>query len=280
MTDEPATPAEEPADATTAEGAEEVQLVDLVSDELALARGQLDAGQPALAEGTILRRLAWLEADGALPGDETDALRAMLAEAHWRQGRPAAARRALEAIRPSSPQRRLPVTGIIEADVLAAAGERDRAAGSMERVLDAIGPEAVFEIRGGLPGPLAWPLPVELRAEPARPERPPWAHPAGRGTAEPEAPAADDERIAAGRARMEEARVAYVAGDLERGDVEMSIALRLEPGLAGDGVAIIEPTLGRQPSAERLLLYGDLLRAAGRPAEADEAYDRAAGRRG
>lgn len=259
---------------------DEVQLVDLVADELRLARAQLDAGLPALAEGTVLRRLAWLEADGASPSDETDALRVLLAEALWRQARPAAARRTIEAIRPSSPQRRLPVTGVIEADVLAAAGERDRAVGAMERVLDAVGPDAVHGIRGGMPGPLAWPLPAELRAEPSRPERPPWSPPAREEQPPKEPPAADDERIAAGRARMEEARVAYVAGDLERGDVEMSIALRLEPGLAGDGVAIIEPTLGGQASPERLLLYGDLLRAAGRQAEADETYDRAAGRRG
>jgi hypothetical protein len=59
----------------------------------------------------------------------------------------------------------------------------------------------------------------------------------------------------------------------------MSIALRLEPGLAADGVAIIEPTLGARPGPERLVLYGDLLRAAGRQAEADRAYDRAAARR-
>ena len=48
--------------------------------------------------------------------------------------------------------------------------------------------------------------------------------------------------------------------------------------LAGDGVAILEPTLGGQPTQERLLLYGDLLRAAGRRVEADQAYDRAADR--
>jgi hypothetical protein len=78
---------------------------------------------------------------------------------------------------------------------------------------------------------------------------------------------------------MEDARVAYVAGDRERGDGRMSIALRLDPGLAADGVRILEPTLGRQPSADRLLLYGDLLRAAGREDEAQRAYDRAARRR-
>lgn len=59
----------------------------------------------------------------------------------------------------------------------------------------------------------------------------------------------------------------------------MSLALRLDTALAADGVAIIEPTLGGQPGAERLLLYGDLLRAAGRRTEAEGAYDRAADRR-
>ncbi|MBW3613518.1 MAG: hypothetical protein KY392_06630 [Chloroflexi bacterium] len=256
---------------------DEVHLIDVIADELTLARAQLDAGLPALAEGTLLRRLSWLDADGAGPSDEGDALRALLAEALWRQGRPAAARRTIEAIRPSSPQRRLPITGVIEADVLAAAGERDRAAGAMERVIDAIGADAAFEIRGGMPGPLSWPLPAELRAEPARPSRPPWAQPPASDPDEPTP--ADDQRIAVARGRMEEARVAYVAGDLERGDMEMSIAVRLEPGLAGDGVSIIEPTLGARPSAERLLLYGDLLRAAGRRAEADEAFGSAAERR-
>jgi hypothetical protein len=72
--------------------------------------------------------------------------------------------------------------------------------------------------------------------------------------------------------------VAYVAGAFERGDVEMAIAIRLDPSLAGDGVAILEPTLGGQPPSDRLLLYGDLLRAAGREVEANHAYDRGADR--
>jgi hypothetical protein len=105
--------------------------------------------------------------------------------------------------------------------------------------------------------------------------RPPWSQSAE----EPEAtPAEEDARTAGARVRLEEARVAYVAGDLVRGDGEMSIAVRLDQELAGDGVAIMEPTLGGQPSAERLLLYGDLLRAAGRRVEADRAFDRAADR--
>jgi hypothetical protein len=275
---ETATPPDEPAGNVVDDERDETQTIDLVADELGLARAQIDAGQPGLAEGTLLRRLAWLEADGAGVSDETDALRALLAESLWRQGLLGAARRALEGVRPSSPQRRLPVTLVIEADALAAAGERDRAAGAMERVIGAIGVDAAFELRGTMPGHLSWPMPSELRPEPERASRPPWSPAAGASAAAPP-PAVDDERVAAGRARMEEARVAYVAGELERGDAEMSIAVRLEPALAGDGVAILEPTLGGQPAGERLLLYGDLLRAAGRQVEANDAYDRAAGRR-
>jgi hypothetical protein len=254
-----------------------VQVIDLVADELALARAQLDAGQAGLAEGTVRRRLGWLEAENAGLTDETDALRVLLAEALWRQRRPVAARQALDAVRPSSPQRRLPIAGIIEADALAAAGEPDRAAGAMERVIDAIGIDGAFELQAGIPGRLSWPLPAELGAPSPRPAaRPPWS-PSASADDEPEA--VDDERVAAGRARLEEARVSYVAGDRGRGDGELSIAVRLDPSLAADGVAIIEPTLGGQPAAERLLLYGDLLRAAGREVEANEAYDRAAGQR-
>jgi hypothetical protein len=166
------------------------------------------------------------------------------------------------------------MTMLVEAEALAAAGEPDRAAGGMERVVEAVGVDAAFEMQAGLPSRLAWPLPGELQAQPMRVERAPWSPPAL-----PSAEPIDDERVAAGRQRLEESRVSYVAGDLAKGDGEMSIAVRLDPGLAADGVSILEPTLGRQPARERLLLYGDLLRAAGREVEATEAYDRAAGQR-
>ncbi len=258
----------------------DVQVIDLVPDDLGLARAQLDAGKPGLAEGTVRRRLAWLEADGVGPDDEADALRTLLAESLWRQRRPAAARHALEGVRPSSPQRRLPIAMLIEAEALAAAGEHDRATGAMERVIASIGVEAAFDLRSGLGGRLAWPVPRELQPPPARAARAPWGdRPPVVDEPSEEVPV-DDERIAAGRARIEEARVAYVAGQRGRGDAEMSIAVRLDPTLAADGVAILEPTLGGQPPAERLLLYGDLLRAAGREVEANEVYDRAAGQRG
>jgi hypothetical protein len=256
------------------------QLVDIVTDELALARAQMAGGLPGLAEGTLRRRLARLEADSAGADDEVDALRVLLAESLWRQQRPSAARVALEGVRAGSPQRRLPIAMLIEAETLAASGEADRAAGAQERLLAAIGPDEAFDLLGGVAGRLSWPLPADMRPGPVREPRPPWSAGPSATESEPEPEPPDDKRVAAGRARMEEARVAYVAGDRARGDAEMSIAVRLDRALAADGVAIIEPTLGRQPSAERLLLYGDLLRAAGRDAEATKAFDRAAKRRG
>jgi hypothetical protein len=273
---QPEPPAEAPE--PVAEAGDEPQIIDLIPDELGLARAQIAAGLLGLAEGTVRRRLAHLEADGVTSDDETDALRLLLAETLWRQGRPVAARRALEVIRPGSPQRRLPVAMLVEAETLAAGGEADRAAGAQERLLAAIGPDAAFELAGGAAERLTWPLPDSMQPRSGRRvPRPPW-------TTRPDDVAADagpvgDERVAAGRARLEEARVAYVAGDLERGDAEMAIAVRLDPALAADGVGLIEPTLGRRPARERLLLYGDLLNAAGREAEATRAYDRAADRR-
>jgi len=260
------------------ERADEAHVIDLIADEIGLARAQLDAGLPSVAEGTLRHRIAVREADGTHADDELDALRALLAESLWRQGRLVGARAALDAVRPSSPQRRLPTMLLVEAEALAAAGEPDRAAGALERVISAIGVDDTFALRAGVPGRLSWPLPAELRPPPPRAPRPPWsdARSADDATA---APADDDARIAAARGRLEESRVAYVAGEMARGDAEMSIAVRLDPGLAADGVGIIEPTLGGQPAPERLLLYGDLLRAAGRRAEADQAYDRVADRR-
>ena len=271
-------PDREPAQDVNAEPvreADEVQVIDLIRDELALARAQIDAGLLGLAEGTVRRRLAHLEADGVTSDDETDALCLLLAEVLWRQERPISARRSLEAIRPASPQRRLPMAMLIEAETLAATGEADRAAGAQERLLAAIGPDATFEMAGGVTGRLTWPLPEEMQPGSGRVPRPPWT---ARDAAEATEPI-DDERMAAGRGRLEESRVAYVAGDLERGDADMSIAVRLDPALAADGVGLIEPTLGTRPPAERLLLYGDLLNAAGREAEATRAYDLAADRR-
>ena len=91
----------EPADTPEPEAGDHDYVIDILPDELALARAQLDAGQPALAEGTLRARIAYREADGPVADDELDALRALLAESLWRQGRLVAARFALEAMRPS-----------------------------------------------------------------------------------------------------------------------------------------------------------------------------------
>jgi len=254
-----------------------VIVIDPLPDELALARAQIDSGLPALAEGTVRRRLAWLEAEGnAAAGDEMDALRLLLAEAAWRQHRPAQARVALESMRPGSARRHLPIALLIEAESLAATGEMDRAQGVGERLLASVSADEVFELRRGMPGRLSWPPPAELRSEPRRTARAPWARPAADGPAGGAEP--DDERVIAARSRLEQARAAYVAGDLAGGDGLLSVALRLDPAIGADGVLIVEPTLGDQPDSDRLLLYGDLLGAAGRVTEAQAAFGRAAAR--
>src|SRR5688500_19009825 len=129
--------AEAPSEPSVAEDA--VGVIDLVPDELTLARAQLAAGLPALAEGTARRRIAVREADGTSGDEELDMLRVLLAEALWRQGRLVGARAALDAMRPSSAQRRLPIVLLIEAESHAASGEPDRAAGALERVIGAVG---------------------------------------------------------------------------------------------------------------------------------------------
>ena len=62
-----------------------------------------------------------------------------------------AARSALEAIRSGSPQRRLPIALLVDAETLAAAGEADRAAGAQERLLAAVGPDEAHALRAGVP---------------------------------------------------------------------------------------------------------------------------------
>lgn len=271
------------ADPSTASQAlaEPAPLIDVVPDDLALARAQIDSGLPGLAEGTLTRRIAWLEAGGLSAADELDAARVTLAEALWRQQRPMAARAALDGVRPVSPQRRRPIAMLVEAEALAAAGEPDRATGVMERVVSAIGVDEAWRLRGGVPSRLPWPLPSELRPEPRRMERPPWGQGPPPATQAAEADEAQDgARTAAAHARLEAARAAYATKEMRRGDDELSLAVRLDPEIATEGVALIEGTLDSRPASERLLLYGDLLRAAGRESEAHAAYDRAAEARG
>jgi hypothetical protein len=225
--------------------------IDLVPDQLSLARAQMDAAQYVVVEGTLRRRIATLEATGRNP-EELDAARALLAEALWRSGRPAAAYEAVTAVRPRGVERRRTIAMMVEAEGLAAIGEQRQAEGLLERVVNAVGGDEAWRLRRGAPSRLEWPSPT-------------WSGPSSGGS--DTSPAEDHVGAAA---------VAYGAGDLAAGDRELALALRRDPLIAPAGIALIEPGLGAQPSAERLVLYGDLLRAAGRERDAAAAYDRAA----
>ena len=240
-------------------------VIDLIPDDVALARAQMASGLAPLAEATLRRRIARLELEGPGAMEEIDVARGLLAEALWRQQRPRAAGAALETIRGSSLERRRPLLMLIEAEAAAVSGQPDRAAALMERVLGAVGVDEAWRLRAGIATRLGWPLPASLRP---RARRSAAAAPV---SAEPE-----PGRTAEAHARLEGARQAYAATSDDFGDRELGVALRLDPRIAPEGVALIEPTLGEEPSAGRLLLYGDLLRAAGRHADSSAAYDRAA----
>jgi len=245
--------------------------VDLIPDELSLARAQLGSGLSGQAEGVLRRHIARLEAADRPAAEELDAARAMLAEALWRQGRPLAAAQAVEAIRSGTLERRRPLVILIEAEAMAVSGHPERAEALMEEVIDAVGVDEAWRLRGGVPSRLPWPVPASLRPTARRPDATPTPHHAASSATSP-----SPERTAAAHARLEAARMAYGAGHDAEGDRELGLALRLDPRIAAEGVTLVEPTLGREPAPDRLVLYGDLLRAADRPAEAAEAYDRAA----
>jgi len=243
-------------------------VVDLIPDELALARAQLGSGLYGLAEGVLLRLIGALEAAGKGGLEELDGARALLAEALWRQGRPLAAGSAIEAIRSSSQERRRPLVMLIEAEAMAAAGDPDRAARLAERVVSTIGVDEAWKLRGGVATRITWPAPTSFRSPARKTEG------AGNLSDTPALPT--PERTAAAHTRLESARRAFAAGELDDGDRQLAAALRLDARIGPEGAAILEATLGREAPAERLLLYGDLLRAAGREADATVAFDRAA----
>jgi hypothetical protein len=265
-----------PHEAVAVTGPSEEVYVDLIPDELSLARSQLASGLPGQAEGVLRRHVARLEAGGRGAAQELDAARALLAEALWRQGRPLAAAQSLEAIRESSLERRRPLVLLIEAESMAVGGHPERAEALMEEVIDSVGIDEAWRLRGGVPSRLPWPVPASLRPAARRAVPPGAGAPATAVGPATTTPQPSPERTAAAHARLEAARMAYGAGHHMEGDRELGLALRLDPRIGAEGVALVEPTLGREPGAERLLLYGDLLRAADRPGEASEAYDRAA----
>ena len=156
---------------------------------------------------------------------------------------------------------------LVEAEAMAAAGDPDRADALMERVIESVGVDEAWRLRGVLaPGVadarLHAPNPASAqRRSAARPPRPRPRH--------------SPERTAAAHARPRPRGSPTTPAARTRATASWASpcgstrAWRRRRGLA-------EPTLGPQPPPDRLLLYGDLLRAAGRTQEASEAYDRAA----
>ena len=256
-----------PTDPAAPEGGYEI---DLMPDELALARTQIASGLSGIAEAVLVRRVAILQSQGTAALDELDAARSLLAEALWRQGRPVAAGGVAGRIRASSLERRRPLVMMIEAEALAATGQGEAATRLMQRIVDEVGVDESWRLRGGVGSRLPWPVPSSLR-----PRRQSEVAAARQGF-EPGSAAVETERTASAHARLEAARQAYGAGDADRGDRELMVALRLDARIAPEGVAMLEPTLESEAPTERLLLYGDLLRAAGRGPEASAVYDRAA----
>ena len=122
---------------------DEVPVIDLIGDELALARAQLAGALAPLAESTLRHRIAGIEAEGG-SRDELDAAHALLGEALWRQGRPRAAGAALRAIRASSLERRRPLVQIIEAEAAQADGDPDRSTALAEAAVAAVGIDEVW----------------------------------------------------------------------------------------------------------------------------------------
>ena len=244
--------------------------VELLPNDLALARAQINSGQSGLAEGTLGRLIARLEASGKGSVDQLDVARALMAEAQWRLGRPVAAGASIGLIRAASPERKRPIISLIEAESLAAAGNTEAAAALAEKLVTAVGVEGAWLLRGGVASRVAWPLPPSLRAPARRMSRP-------AGLPLPPAFEPTPERAAAAQSRIGLAREAYSEKDLPEGDRQLAAALRLDPRLSTDGIDLLEATLGDESDPDRLLLYGDLLRAAGREAEAEAAVDRAAG---
>jgi hypothetical protein len=239
--------------------------VDLLPDDLALARAQLSSGLATLAEAVLMRHIARIEVSGRGALDELDAARSLLAEALWRQGRAIAAGAVVNAIRSGSVERKRPIVMLIEAEAAASSGEPERAAKLAERVVAAVGIDEAWRLRGGVSSRIAWPAPASFRT------------PARRSTAVPSQLAPPTaERTAAAHARLEAARQAYGAGHHEEGDRQLNAALHLDPRLGAEGIMLMEPTLDDEPAADRLLLYGDLLRAAGREVDAIAAFDQAA----
>ncbi|MGZ6340136.1 MAG: hypothetical protein ACXWNG_07200, partial [Candidatus Limnocylindrales bacterium] len=200
-TTDPDAPADDAGDADSDDPG---YYVDLMADEIALARSQIASGLSAVAEAVLVRRVARLQSQGSAAFDELDVARGLLTEALWRQGRPVAAGAVAGRVRASSLERRRPLVMVIEAESLAATGQQEAATRLMRRIVDEVGVDEAWRLRGGVPSRLPWPLPPSLRAR-----RPAEVAAARRGMEAASAPASvDPERTAGAHAHLEAARLA------------------------------------------------------------------------
>ena len=244
-----------------------LQTVDLMPDQLALARAQLGSGLYGLAEGVLLRLIGGLEAAGRGGLEELDAARSLLAEALWRQGRPVAAGAVMDAIRARSLEHQRPLMvpdrrrehRLQPATPIKLRGSPSRWWRRSGRTKPGGCVPGCHRASPGPPHPRSEPTPANPASRPAAHRRTAWSRPRSGGVRHPR-----DQPIRP----MPSSR----AGSRDR----QLGAVRLDPRLASDGIALLEPTLEPEPAADRLLLYGDLLRAAGREADAETAFDRAA----
>ena len=171
----------------------------------------------------------------------------------------------IDTIRAGSLERRRPIVLLVEAEAMAAAGDPDRADALMERVIESVGIDEAWRLRGGVPSRLAWPMPASMRPTPRRPS-PTFGGPATTTAPTRRRPSGrPPPRPAGGRAAGLQRR------PRGRGRPRAGPRPAARRARGGGGRDLAEPTLGPQPPPDRLLLYGDLLRAAGRTQEASEA---------
>jgi tetratricopeptide (TPR) repeat protein len=217
---------------------------------LRLAHLHLRMGSLALARA----ELDLLGGTGELPAPAL----VDLAEARWRtgdlDGAGEAAGRALERATNN------PLALVIAAEAAAAAGHRARADELAATAIESL-QTTLDTVFAGMPRSQVWPGDPEMEAVVA--EVPDLA-----SETDVAGPAAASEAVAEGRA-------ALATGNIVDAALHLSLAIRLEPGLAADVLAAI----GDGGSTPLLaLVAGDALRLLGRDAEAAACYERARGR--
>jgi hypothetical protein len=203
-----------------------------------------------------------------------------LAEVRWRTGDLAGAGDAAKALLARGSEE--PLALVIAAEAVAALGRPGEARRLAARVaalefgplppLFAGMPMAVIwpDEPATVPGPEAPAAAADVRAAAPRRGRSRRGGAAQTADAPAAAAAPAAEAFAGGRG-------ALAAGDHRRAALLLGVALRLDPGFAGEVLAV---TAGRDEDPLLVLVEGDALRLLGRESEALAAFDRARGRHG